>query len=193
MKTKRKQTELICPICGKTYLKDKSEQIRNELLDRLSYCSLTCKGKSKKNLIHLNEYKFGSPKNTFKNCGNNKGGVSLDEFSPFRETLNKTYKRGKSHKVKESTLTLQELKDIWEKQKGICPYTGIELILPLTSRKKLTCKDYEKASLDRIDSSKGYTWDNVEFVSASINYMKNVMSKEDTLELIQIIKNSAQK
>ena len=54
----------------------------------------------------------------------------------------------------------------------------------------MTCKDYEKASLDRIDSSKGYTKDNVEFVSTSINYMKNSMSKEDTLELIQIIKSN---
>lgn len=43
------------------------------------------------------------------------------------------------------------------------------------------------ASLDRIDSSKGYEIGNVQFISTAINYMKNTMSHEDTLKLCKII------
>ena len=43
------------------------------------------------------------------------------------------------------------------------------------------------ASLDRIDSSKGYEIGNVQFISTAINYMKNTMSHEDTLKLCEII------
>lgn len=43
------------------------------------------------------------------------------------------------------------------------------------------------ASLDRIDSSKGYEIGNIQFISTAINYMKNTMSHEDTLKLCKII------
>ena len=43
------------------------------------------------------------------------------------------------------------------------------------------------ASLDRIDSNKGYIKGNVQFISTAINYMKNNMSNEDTIKLCKII------
>ena len=43
------------------------------------------------------------------------------------------------------------------------------------------------ASLDRIDSNKGYIKGNVQFISTAINYMKNNMSNEDTVKLCKII------
>jgi hypothetical protein len=45
-----------------------------------------------------------------------------------------------------------------------------------------------KASLDRIDSTKGYIKGNVEFVCLAINYAKNKFSKEDTLTFLNEIK-----
>ena len=44
------------------------------------------------------------------------------------------------------------------------------------------------ASLDRIDSSKAYEVDNVQFISKSLNYMKHVMSDADTKEFIALIR-----
>lgn len=46
------------------------------------------------------------------------------------------------------------------------------------------------ASLDRIDSSKGYTKDNVQWTSVSINHAKNGMSHSQMVEFIKLIKNN---
>lgn len=154
-------------------MKDKCEQIRNEKLNRLSYCSLKCAGKE--HTSHLKSYLF------------KKGNISksqLDEYSPFRETLRRIKQRDKSF-----DLTLQDLKEQWEKQKGICPYTKLQLILP-TQNKNIKKNHFCQASLDRIDSSKGYIKDNIEFISLPINYMKNTMSKEDTIEFCKIIQKN---
>ena len=61
-------------------------------------------------------------------------------------------------------LSLEFLMQLWEKQGGICVYSGVPL-------------SYEDnhphtVSLDRIDSSKGYTEDNVQFVCTIVNYVK---------------------
>lgn len=70
----------------------------------------------------------------------------------------------------EWNLTKPEVLKIWEKQQGLCYYTGVELeILP---------KYITTASLDRIDSSKGYTIDNIVFTSKVFNRMKCNFSLE---------------
>jgi hypothetical protein len=61
-------------------------------------------------------------------------------------------------------LSLEFLMQLWENQEGICVYSGVPL-------------SYEDnhphtVSLDRIDSSKGYTEDNVQFVCTIVNYVK---------------------
>ena len=95
-----------------------------------------------------------------------------------------TYKNSKK-RFKDFNLTLEYLKQLWEEQKGICPYTGIQLCL---AEYKANHNDpIYTASLDRIDSSKGYTIGNVQFISTAINYMKNTMSHEETINLCNII------
>ena len=74
---------------------------------------------------------------------------------------------------REFSITLQDLKDQWEKQKGLCIYTNVKLVLPLyNTNPSLT----EQASLDRIDSSKGYIPGNIQFVCSCINLLKNKLS-----------------
>jgi len=65
-------------------------------------------------------------------------------------------------------------KDLWQqwiKQGGICPYTGIKLTLPKGVTKRDN-KNSNLASLDRIDSTKGYVKDNVQWVYKPIQTMK---------------------
>lgn len=87
----------------------------------------------------------------------------------------------------ESDLTVEDLLEIWNKQNGICIYTGIELILNRSSK---ICKDQNNvASVDRIDSSIGYTKDNIQFISRTANLAKNTMSHEQMIEFCEMVRD----
>lgn len=77
-------------------------------------------------------------------------------------------------------ITIQDLEDQWMIQEGLCAYTGIELTFS-TSEAKGT------ASVDRIDSSIGYTRDNIQFIHKRINRMKNDLGEEELLSFCRLI------
>lgn len=70
------------------------------------------------------------------------------------------------------------LLELYNKQKGKCAITGIDMTYEAGSGKK-----YNTISLDRIDSSKGYVKDNIQFVCYMVNVMKLNQSMEDFLFL----------
>lgn len=174
-KQNRKLITIICDECGTEHLKPESEYNRNKKLGRHNFCSRSCACKynchhrsqkmieysnSDKNKQHLLEY-------------NTNRILTIDPKMKFSYFLRNCRKR-----FKECTITLDDLQKQWNKQSGICPYSGISLIIP-------TYKDNHNnpiyaASVDRIDSSKGYIPGNIQFVSTCINYMKNTMSDEET-------------
>jgi len=164
--------ELVCEICSTTFKRVEKEYKRSQKKGRKSYCSRRCSGKG--NIKNIPKEKIG-------NRDNLKRGSETDEFSPFRYHLRKTRSRNK-----EFNLTLEYLKEIWDIQKGICPYTGIQL---KDWNYKTKSNSLYTASLDRIDSDKGYIKGNIQFVSKNINYMKNKLSHLETIELCKIISN----
>lgn len=173
----RNKIELICPKCDKPYLKDLSEYNRNKRLNRKSVCSLRCTDSI--NNIPLDKR---STYDISKHSDNLR-----DEFTNFRYYL-KNIKKSK----KVVDVDLQDLKNQWEFQKGICPYTNISLIPNTHNTVKISdCEfPFNYASVDRIDSSKGYVKDNIEFISIGVNYLKNEYSKQQTIDFIeQVIKN----
>jgi len=89
---------------------------------------------------------------------------------------------------KECLVSIEDLKDVWNKQNGYCAYSNLKLVLPTHSD---ICPDvpYKVASVDRIDSSKPYTKDNIQFVSRTINYAKNSMPHQEMCKFIDILKN----
>tara|TARA_Y100000593_G_scaffold95089_1_gene199450 strand:+ start:1087 stop:1461 length:375 start_codon:yes stop_codon:yes gene_type:complete len=110
----------------------------------------------------------------------------MDELSPFKYYYNES--KGKANRprrikpswCKEFDISPKYLKKIWEKQGGICPYTGYEMVLT-SSTKRLNglngSKDLKVASLDRINPNRGYIRGNVEFVCIPVNLAKNVYSR----------------
>ena len=126
--------------------------------------------------------------------------ASTDEYTPFRWYLRSAVwdaakrrptKVNKIPKNKKNIITLKYLKFLWEKQKGICPYTGIKLKLftHSLSRYKTNMKaDIRYASLDRIDANKPYAKGNVQFVAWPINYAKNDMSDKQMKRFIKLIR-----
>jgi hypothetical protein len=173
-KQNRKLGKVICNNCNIEFEKPLSEINRNLDKDRPNYCSRSCVAKK-----HGKE-KQSKIKNPYDISIHAKN--KINELTPFKYTFRSVKRRFKDYNI-----TLQDLKEQWEKQKGICPYSKIELILT-TSKTNIDIR--YRASLDRIDSSKGYTKDNIQFVSTAINYMKSTMSHEDTIDFLnQISKN----
>lgn len=70
----------------------------------------------------------------------------------------------------EFDITIEEAWNVFTKQCGKCALTGISLSFRESSRHE--SKDHATASLDRIDSDKDYTIDNVQWVHKDINKMK---------------------
>ena len=151
-----------CFTCKKEFLRNKSEINRNKRLKRKNFCSKNCSGKFLiKNI----------PEHT-KRHDHLRKGSSRDEYSQYRPFLKICRNRVKDS-GRELNLTLQDLKDQWEKQNGICPFTGWHMKTDKCTRRKGLRKTPDRASLDRIDSSKGYVKGNIQFVSLIAQYAKN--------------------
>lgn len=79
----------------------------------------------------------------------------------------------------EVEITKDDVLALWENQKGLCSVTG----LPMEKVKALKTtraryKNLYRASVDRIDSEKGYTKNNIRLVCAHVNIMKMDLTDE---------------
>lgn len=102
----------------------------------------------------------------------------IDEYSKFRRHLIRC-RNSAIKKNLECTLTLDDLKDQWEKQGGRCIYTDVILDTYITTDSRVGTHRPHFASLDRIDSSKGYIKDNIQFISMIAQFAKNDFSEHD--------------
>ena len=179
-----KKTKIICTNCNKEHEVRQSDYNRKIKTGQTKfYCSLKFSGKA--------DYK-NNPSKLEKNKGNItllKGYESnrLDQYSPFKYHANKARSRSKTRGEK-TDLDVQYLKEVWDKQDGTCPYTGIKMEISRTSQDEDIKKTPIKASLDRIDPNIGYLKGNVEFVCYCVNVMKNDFTKDQMLNFIKQIK-----
>lgn len=101
----------------------------------------------------------------------------------YRNTLQSLKSRKKKNKNIEFDITREFLNELWDTQNGKCYYTGIEMIIIKEG------KHPQHPSLDRINSDKGYTKDNVVLCCQSINFAKHSYSKEEFINFLNLIKN----
>ncbi|MGB3654265.1 MAG: hypothetical protein WBA41_24070 [Rivularia sp. (in: cyanobacteria)] len=161
------------PSCKKEFNKPLAEFKRNQRLGRLNFCSKSCFGKFK-GLAN-----FGDKAN--KDTSYLRDIIRRDEYSPFRNHL-KVMRKSAKHRKHECSVTLPNLKQLWEKQKGICLYTGWNLLLlPSTTDYQNATLTIDRASVDRIDSSLGYTPENIQFVAVIANFAKNIFTEQDLI------------
>lgn len=168
-----------CCVCGTQFEREQKEITRNAKLGRKIYCSRICCGKD--NAGNLPPEGSGYDISQY-------AGSKLDEYSPFRWHYNNCKRRDK-----EVTINLNDLKEQWEKQKGICPYTGWELKnLPNTSPRNQLPLTPDRASLDRVDSSKGYVKGNIQFVSYMAQCAKHIFAETDLLKFCRDVCNNGE-
>jgi hypothetical protein len=169
--------ECSCSACGKNYEIPTGEYNRKRKLKTKFYCSLSCAAKQKRHNPYANSEEN---KAHLRNVCNNR----RDELSPFRELLKRCRARDK-----EVNVDLEYLKEIWEKQEGICPYLRQQLVLPLSNYSHDQTNPNLIASLDRIDSDQGYVVGNIQFISMTLNFAKNKFDEAVLLNLIALIKD----
>lgn len=106
-------------------------------------------------------------------------------------TAQQLYKHGQRSKTGRKTkegfnLTLEEIETLLNRQDYKCYYTGFDF-----SKTKYTeTSKLDKPTLDRIDSSKGYTLDNCVICTWWSNSSKAELSKEDFIKLCKQVANN---
>lgn len=169
----RKLGKTVCTQCGKKFEKPQSEIDRNAKRNGNNFCSRHCVGlHNSGNLLLGNESSYDISQHARKK----------DEDSKFRY-----YFRTIKNRNKELNVTIDDLRDLWEKQEGKCFYTKINLVL--SEFTNINKNPIYSASIDRIDSSKGYIKGNICWVSRSVNYMKGTLSVDMFWELCEHIYN----
>ena len=98
-----------------------------------------------------------------------------DEMKKFiknrlRECRKRCVKRAKKGRDDPYEIVQEYTEKLYDEQGGVCAISGLEM----------ACKTHDiySLSIDRIDSSKGYTKENIQLVCSIINRMKNEYSME---------------
>ena len=88
-------------------------------------------------------------------------------------------------------LTIEYLYDLLLKQNKKCALTGVHI--DLTESRKSSNVNFElmTASIDRIDSKKGYEPNNIQWVHKDINRMKWAFPQNQFIEMCQLVVNHA--
>lgn len=84
-------------------------------------------------------------------------------------------KHGAKSRNLEYSLSPRYLNSLWQRTGGVCALSGIKISIN------------ETASLDRIDSSKGYIPGNVQWIHKKVNIMKRDISQKDFIEICKAV------
>lgn len=133
--------------------------------DGYAYVCLTC-GRAKTKLYrNKNREKYNT----------NQQAVRRTEKGFISQLLHGAKTRAKQ-KGFEYSLTGDFIQELLTRIDYVCQVTGQKMTLEAKTRKQ---KNLHKVSLDRVDSLKGYTEDNVQLICWAVNLMKNSMDKEE--------------
>lgn len=121
--------------------------------------------------------------NVKNNCGKCKIKFSGKGFNELSGTFFYRIKRNAEKRGLPFEISPQDIWDLFEKQKRRCALSDLEIEFHVRSKEPST------ASLDRIDSKKGYTIDNVQWVHKDINTIKWDLSQEDFIKYCKLVTN----
>lgn len=153
----------------------------NKIVCRCTKCNESI---VKKSLVYLKKSKDIKCINCHYNINNN------NEYIVPQHYINSIIRGAKSRNI-EYNVSREHLDDVIKRQNFKCVYTGLDISFTDSSHKNRSNKS---ASLDRIDSEKGYIEGNIQWVHKDINIMKWDLSNLEFLSYIELIyKNKIQK
>jgi hypothetical protein len=98
-------------------------------------------------------------------------------------------KKGSAQRGIDLQVSIRDIWEVFEEQHGRCALTGIEISLCDSDTKRRKNLIDQTASLDRIDSSKGYTKDNIQWVHKTINRIKMDMNDQEFISWCTLVAN----
>lgn len=158
---------------------------------RESLCECVCDCGSEKSVIVPLAYLKNNHK---KSCGcmqvkNNKDHHTWTGCGEISGTMWASIKKGAYRRSRELDFNIT-IEDAWkqfEKQGGICAISGVEIKFSI--KNKQLNAEQNTASLDRIDSNKGYTIDNIQWLHKNVNIMKMHLSQEEFIKWSNLVAN----
>lgn len=107
--------------------------------------------------------------------------MSRSPYSYISNLYNQlSHKRKKTHGF---TITKEDLYAVYDKQKGLCKYSG----LPMTFVKDGTGMHLTNISIDRIENEVGYEPENIALVCLAINMMKYTLDLNELIDWCKLI------
>lgn len=189
---KKRMVVLKCenPDCNISFERYVGEYNRRKKLGKKQYCSLSCYGNhdGARKLRNVSESVIRENQERIVQYSDNR----RDEYTSFRFFMKVVGNIDRKKKKVDGDLgvDLAYLKEVWEKQGGRCCFTGWKLILPenISGWNGLRCP--ERASLDRIDSSRGYEKGNVRFISFMANIARSNMTDADLIRFCSAVSDN---
>lgn len=155
------------------------KEVLNETGRRRWRCLCDC-GKEK--LIAPTHFCSGQSKSC--GCLNNRTRSNHPSWTGFGEISGAYFSEIKGNAIERHhifDITIGYIWDLFIKQNRKCALTGVEI----TFAKK--GKMFKTASLDRIDSQKGYVEGNVQWVHKDINWLKNKFDQDYFIEMCKLV------
>ena len=123
-------------------------------------------------------------------CGHNKVGENHQSYTGYKYIPGSWFYRYSYRSNKFNfTITIENIYNIWVTQNKKCALSGLDISFKNVNTKKtkqrfdLVCT----ASLDRIDSKKGYTLDNIQLVHKDINMMKKEYNQDYYIRMCKLV------
>lgn len=171
--------KIICKNCNKDMeikSKEYNRQIKNGRSPDMFFCGLSCSSSynNKNNPLMINNIK---KLNTYPKT------IKRNRKQSYRYFMANMLKRGL-----EIGVDTEYLESLWNEQDGKCALSGLDM--EVRTRTLRPHNNYLVASLDRIDSSKGYVVGNVQFVCYALNLAKQSGSDSDFRDFLTLLKKS---
>jgi len=118
-----------------------------------------------------------------RSCGCEKAKKAFKGHGEISKMFWSSLERNARRRGIDFNITIEEVWNLFLQQNRTCVYTGLELFF-VRDMNNVTGKT---ASLDRIDSSKGYIHGNVQWVHKIVNHMKMDASEEDFINMCKLV------
>jgi hypothetical protein len=107
----------------------------------------------------------------------------------YVKVLYKDLKRNAKRRNISVNITIDDIKTVYDKQKGLCALTNNKLTHNKYMLKKERLTEIYNLSVDRKDSRKGYSVDNIQLITNIANQIKSNASNQDFIEICKRVKN----